>query len=422
MFFNKKKTSSAPEGIYSDLLKSLAFNIFLTTYSELSAYKTENRIEAINKETYSLAQATQEMSAAIQQIAGSFQMVQSGQQSIESNVSQGRHSLADALNKLEASDNYISQLKQVVYELEEKVDGINRAVELIAAITDQTHLLALNASIEAARAGEHGRGFAVVAAEIRKLADDTKSSAADIKEAISQLGSGMSRTTSVMEESLQAVAQGINSARGIEKPFNHIETSIQEMTHFFSQLSGATEEQTASVQEVAANSANIAEATGFADEIARDSEEQAALSRSVTLKAWEYLNQKIEADASMNLEAFLARRIVDHADWIRKVIQSLKEKNTVTDLPDHHNCHLGKWYYGEGQEIIKALPPRVQEVFRNIEEPHRLVHEHGIMAVRYCQDHDNNEIFRHVSALTDASKEIIKAFLLLIDTVSGKKQ
>jgi len=97
-------------------------------------------------------------------------------------------------NVAAASEEYsatVANLEQSTREIKEKMKVVDSILGLIGEISDQTHLLGLNAAIEAARAGDLGRGFNVVAEEIRKLATKTRDSLKQINEEMKKVVDSM---------------------------------------------------------------------------------------------------------------------------------------------------------------------------------------------------------------------------------------
>ncbi|MNK47893.1 Methyl-accepting chemotaxis protein McpA [compost metagenome] len=239
------------------------------------------------------------LSEKVHHIASNGQAVLQTVTHTSATAMQGKDDLIKVIQQIRTIESSNGKLSEVIDDLEQQTIQIGKATQLIMDISSQTDLLALNAAIEAARAGEQGRGFSVVAQEVRKLAEQSRVSADQIRGLIKGIQQDASMASLEMEQGTLEVQKGVElievageSFERIMELINQVEHDVQGvtasttdiMTDTESVVSGitlisqvasenssgtqsvaaSTEEQLASMEEISASSSALADS---ADEL-----------------------------------------------------------------------------------------------------------------------------------------------------------
>jgi methyl-accepting chemotaxis protein len=135
-------------------------------------------------------------------------------------------------------------------QLNQQASQIGAITGLVTTVTNQTHLLALNAAIEAARAGEHGAGFSVVADEVRRLADQTKSSTENIKLLVAEIMKAIESTVAATEDGARYVDESVKRAEQTAQSFVDVRDAIGTASENAQRITQTAREQSQAVDEV----------------------------------------------------------------------------------------------------------------------------------------------------------------------------
>ena len=183
-------------------VQSAAFQVGASS-AEISA-AARQMLSGLKDQTLKIESSTTaatELSASIQQVAGNAQ--QATQVAEQSSTA-----VTSAVRRMDQISRAVDDAAGKMRELGESSKRIGNIVEVIRQISEQTSMLALNASIEAAHAGEQGRGFAVVADEVSSLARRVGQSAKDIEALIQTVKEQTQAAIASMEVGTREVVGG----------------------------------------------------------------------------------------------------------------------------------------------------------------------------------------------------------------------
>jgi methyl-accepting chemotaxis protein len=308
-------------------------------------------------------------------------------------------SMADSLGKSSIEGlNLASKTAKATESINEKVDAIAEAIEIIDDIAFQTNILSLNAAVEAATAGEVGKGFAVVAQEVRNLAAKSADAANEIKELVEMAKEKSIEGKSISEDMIKGynnlqedILKTKDMIEGVEKRSKILEDSMK-------QIDSAVDEMNGVINKNIQIASNI---TGLSNDIDHLSNDllQVALHAS-------YKDEVKSQVCDVNLNETIAKMKSKHLLFKTNILSKLDTKERFDVTPPTH-CDLGRWMSEQernGEEFTKS------RAWERLIKDHKHIHATAQEFVdKNASDVPTSELDEVATRLERATTTIFKA-------------
>ncbi|MDI9534897.1 MAG: methyl-accepting chemotaxis protein [Bacteroidota bacterium] len=162
-----------------------------------------------------------ESSAAIEEMIGNIA-------SVSSSIKKMAENFTELMKTVDTSKSKLDEVNVTVQEMESQSKLLVEANTIIAQISSQTNLLAMNAAIEAAHAGEAGKGFSVVADEIRKLAENSSKQSKNINGELKRISRSIQAVVSTSDQSRESFSQIIEEITVTDRVIREIDNAMTE--------------------------------------------------------------------------------------------------------------------------------------------------------------------------------------------------
>ncbi len=196
------------------------------------------------------ASAVQEATTTSEEIAATSNEISANVEAVEHVAEetyrasvQGREAVRMAVGGMADVKEQVRRIADAMVGLGKRSQKIGGIVDIIDEISEQTHLVALNAAIEAAGAGEHGKRFGVVAAEIRRLAERTVEATGQIKTLVEEIQESTNETVMATEKGSATVIEGAGRVDKIGESLDGVLSLVRQTKESTKEITVATQQQ-----------------------------------------------------------------------------------------------------------------------------------------------------------------------------------
>lgn len=324
---NIEETSSSTDEVNSSVESVAALASQMFEAAKASAQTAETTavevkqvsavVEEISQSISRVAVSAGDVSQAMDDVAETVRVINQSLSSVSQNCERSIGITLEAEDRSEKTTAIIQKLSLASKQ-------INRVVDIIRSIAEQTNMLALNATIEAAGAGEAGKGFAVVAAEVKELAKRTAEETRHIANQIEEMQNDMAEAVTAVGKIAGVIAE--------TKDITHtIAAAVAEQSKSVTDISGA---MSAGVEQVATISKEISDIAVNAEQVSRGAAEASNGVKAMFEATVEITHKSAEVASSMDSATSVVSNIAtatkEIAQGAQEIIESIQEADAAT--------------------------------------------------------------------------------------------
>ena len=249
----RQQIASIADGV--QVLSSSSIEI-MATVSQLSSTTAETST-SISETTTTVEEVKQTAEVSNQRAVE----VSDSAQKISSISQDGFRSIQDTIEGMNKIKHQMESIAGIVIQLSEKSHTIGEIATTVNDLSEQSNLLAVNASIEAAKAGEQGKGFSVVAQEIKNLAERSKESTIQIRSILADIQKEISSAVMATEQGGKVIDSALELSSSASEVITTLAASIEQAAQANIQIAASSQQQLTGMDQITIAMESINEAS-----------------------------------------------------------------------------------------------------------------------------------------------------------------
>jgi len=434
---SKEKILFIISNVYNIAFLISSFDLKLNHYSE-KIIDAGSKIKITSSDIYSssesILKSISEISEANNKLIKSVENIKSKADIFKKNYAENHRMIKQISDNSTVIIKHTDDMKAHFESLQSSFEKMKEIIAGIYEISDQTNMLAFNASIEAARAGEAGKSFSVVAEEIRKLSDTTKNLLSSINEIFNSIYENSKNSSESVNSTVNLVKDITNSINTILDYTEANNSAITDMSADLGNILRSSEEIKLSMDETGSSINNLnymsnnlnsySEVLELTENSIKNlSQEIEAIENSINSaaqKCGEVLADRIFSVSNDRFIEFINIVISKHKDWVNELGKMVNDMTVKPLQTDEHKCSFGHFYY-----TIYPSNPEIQDIWKQIGYYHSQVHQTGGNTIEFIGNNDKEkaqESFEEVLKASGMTIDLMEQLIKKVETLAENNE